>query len=172
MGFTKPQQASQDDRHGAGIGGILTSFPHGQSSFSSGQQKDAQETNKDPAPYASTFVVGWLALYSPAGSQLVPALGPSGGRSQRWWTAMSKGRLASVKPKSKPSLPEPNWEQTAFECHLKPRVSSVIVLAGCPECTLQTDSWPPALFSFCLVPGFSRRPWVWREAARFSSPIW
>lgn len=99
-------------------------------------------------------------------------LGPSGGRSQRWWTVMSKGRLASVKPKSKLSLPEPNWEQTAFECHLKPRVSSVIVLAGCPECTLQTDSWPPALFSFCLVPGFSRRPWVWREAARFSSPIW
>lgn len=145
--------------------------PHGQLSFSSGPQIDAQEKKKDPTSHGPTLVEASLILPALQKHSWCLWLG-LGGRSQRWWTLISKGRFTSVKPKFKQSLPEPNWELTAFECHHGLRVSSVIVLAEWPECTLQTDSWPPALFFSYLVPGFSKSPWVWREAALFSSPIW
>ena len=70
---------------------------------------------------------------------------------------MSKQKVASLKPKSKQSLPERNWKLTAFECHLVPRVISVIVL----EHTLQTHSWLLALFSLSF---FLSGLWLQQEA--------
>lgn len=83
VGFIKPQQASQDDRHGAGIHVILTVCPTWPIAFLFWTTDRCSRKEEGSSVLRSHFGGGLADSYSPAESQLMPVAGA-------WWREKSE----------------------------------------------------------------------------------